>query len=198
MLFPGGSDGKGSTCSAGDLGLIPGWGRSHRWKSLVGYSPWGRKELDTTERLHFTSLHFLQTVEISKCLWNLLFPTTKGSVACKCGLSLWFLLYWAYLTFETFLVPGKTLPQEIRIRSLGQEDSLGKRMATHSSILAFRISWTEEPGRLHSMGSQRVGHDWVTNTIEFLILTICNFSTSILFLIACNLLLKFYIFKLKS
>ena len=43
--------------------------------------------------------------------------------------------------------------------------SLEKEMATHSSILARRILWTEEPGGLQSMGSQRVGHDWVTNTL---------------------------------
>ena len=45
------------------------------------------------------------------------------------------------------------------VRSLGQEDPLEKGMATHSSILAWRIPWTEEPGGLQSMGSQRVGHD---------------------------------------
>ena len=71
--FPGGSDGKASVYNAGYLGLIPGSGRSsgegnrqptpvllpgkfRGWKSLVGYSPWGRKESDTTERLHFTTL----------------------------------------------------------------------------------------------------------------------------------------------
>ena len=55
----------------------------------------------------------------------------------------------------------KNLPavQETRVQSLDQEDSLEKEMATHSSILAWRITWTEEPGRLQSMGSQRVGHD---------------------------------------
>ena len=46
------------------------------------------------------------------------------------------------------------------VQSLGQEDPLEEGMATHSSILAGRISWTEEPDRLQSMGSQRVGHDW--------------------------------------
>ena len=45
------------------------------------------------------------------------------------------------------------------VRSLGGEDPLEKEMATHSSILAWRIPWTEEPGRLQSTGSQRVGHD---------------------------------------
>ena len=55
----------------------------------------------------------------------------------------------------------KNLPakQETRVRSLGQEDPLEKGMATHSSILAWRIPWTEEPGGLPFMGSQRVGHD---------------------------------------
>ena len=55
----------------------------------------------------------------------------------------------------------KRLPpmQETWVRSLGREDPLEKEMATHSSILAWRIPWTEEPGRLQSTGSQRVGHD---------------------------------------
>ena len=55
----------------------------------------------------------------------------------------------------------KNLPalQETPVRSLGQEDPLEKEMATHSSIVAWRIPWTEEPGGLQSMGSQRVGHD---------------------------------------
>ena len=49
--------------------------------------------------------------------------------------------------------------QETRIPSLGQGDPLEKEMATHSSILAWTIPWTEEPGGLVSIGSQRVGHD---------------------------------------
>ena len=49
--------------------------------------------------------------------------------------------------------------QETRVQSLSWEDSLEKGMATHSSILAWRIPWTEEPGRLQSMGSKRVRHD---------------------------------------
>ena len=55
----------------------------------------------------------------------------------------------------------KCLPimQDTRVQSLGREDLLEKGLATHSSILAWRISWTEEPGGLQSMGSQRVGHD---------------------------------------
>ena len=55
----------------------------------------------------------------------------------------------------------KCLPtmQETQIQSLGQEDLLEKEMAPHSSTLAWKNSWTEEPGRLQSMGSQRVRHD---------------------------------------
>ena len=48
---------------------------------------------------------------------------------------------------------------ENQVRSLGQEDPLEKEMATHSSTLAWKIPWIEEPGRLQSMGSKRVGHD---------------------------------------
>ena len=56
---------------------------------------------------------------------------------------------------------------ETRVQSLGWEDPLEKEMATHSSTLAWKIPWTEEPGRLQSVGSQRVEHDWVTS------LTLC-------------------------
>ena len=47
----------------------------------------------------------------------------------------------------------------MRVQSLGWEDPLDKKMATHSSILAWKISWTEEPSRLHSLVSRRVGHN---------------------------------------
>ena len=59
----------------------------------------------------------------------------------------------------------KRLPamRETWVRSLGREDPLEKEMATHSSILAWRIPWTEEPGEPQSTGSQRVGHDWATS-----------------------------------
>ena len=53
--------------------------------------------------------------------------------------------------------PGPT--QEMQVQSLGREDPPEKDMATHSSILAWKIPWTEEHGRLQSMGSQRVGHN---------------------------------------
>ena len=69
----------------------------------------------------------------------------------------------------------KNLPavQETWVRSLGLEDPLEKETATHSSILAWKISWIEDPGGMQSMGSQRVGHDQVTNTY---LLTYCFVS----------------------
>ena len=66
--------------------------------------------------------------------------------------------------------------QETWVWSLGQEDPLQKRMATHSCILAWRIPWTEEPGGLQSKGSQRVRHNWMNNTSTFI------FQLQILFL----------------
>ena len=68
---------------------------------------------------------------------------------------------WASLVAQRL----KRLPamRETWVRSLGQEDPLEKEMATHSSTLVWRIPWREEPGRLQSMGSQRVGHDWATS-----------------------------------
>ena len=66
-------------------------------------------------------------------------------------------------TFLTSLVAQKVkcLPtiQETQVQSLGREDPLEKEMATHSSTLAWRIPWMEDPVKLQSMGSQRVGHD---------------------------------------
>ena len=59
----------------------------------------------------------------------------------------------------------KHLPmmQETWVQSLGRENPLEKEMATHSSTLAWEIPWMENPGRLQSMGLQRLGYDWVTS-----------------------------------
>ena len=69
--------------------------------------------------------------------------------------------------------PAMPESQETQVRSLSQEDPLEEGMATHSSILAWRIPWTEEPGRLQSTGSQRVGHDSATS----LMIEIMEFTT---------------------
>ena len=60
------------------------------------------------------------------------------------------------------MVNNPPAAQETRVQSLGREDPLEKEMATHSGILSGEIPWTEELGRLQSMGSQRVRHDLVT------------------------------------
>ena len=61
---------------------------------------------------------------------------------------------------------------ETWVQSLGWEDALEEGMATHSSILAWRVPWTEEPGGLQPMGSQRLGHDRATNTHAIAFLTL--------------------------
>ena len=73
-------------------------------------------------------------------------------------------LWLSYIIWGASLVPQRLKRlhpmRKTWVWSLGREDPLEKEMVTHSSILAWRIPWTEEPGRLKSTGSQRVGHDW--------------------------------------
>ena len=74
------------------------------------------------------------------------------------------------------MVKNLLLMQETRVPSLDWNDALEKGMAIHSSTLAWRIPWTEETGRLQSMGLQRVGHDQVTNTSTFITeLALCKY-----------------------
>ena len=74
----------------------------------------------------------------------------------------------AVASLVTQMVKNPRPMQETWVRSLGWEDPLEKRISTQSSILAWRIPRSEEPGGLQSMGSQRVGHDWATNTFTTL------------------------------
>ena len=71
---------------------------------------------------------------------------------------------WAQFVAQTVKNPPACRRTQVPL--LAQEDPWEKGMATHSSILAWRIPWTEEPGGLQSMRSQRVGHDWATNTFS--------------------------------
>ena len=90
------------------------------------------------------------------------FSFSPSSMILPVGLS------WASLVAQRL----KRLPavRENWVWSLGQEDLLEKEMATHSSILAWKIPWMEEPGELQSLGSQRVGHDWVTSLAVSLVI----------------------------
>ena len=85
------------------------------------------------------------------------------------AVAVWSPNHWTTRELPRFFVLFQTaenLPaiQETWVQSLGWEDPLEKGITTHSSILAWRIPWTEEPGGLQSMGSQRVGHNWATDT----------------------------------
>ena len=120
--------------------------------------------------------------KLSKPLWLY----TKGNS--PSSVSTWVILFWAmghtgvllesltewHLWASLVAQMVKNLPakQETQVVSLGQEDPLEKGMATHSSILAWRISWTEEPGGLQSIESQRVRQDWAYLCV-FVALMIC-------------------------
>ena len=75
-------------------------------------------------------------------------------------------LFWISFPLRSGFPGGSEVPAvwETWVPSLGQEDPLEKGMTTQSSILAWGVLWTEEPGERESMGSQRVGHDWVNST----------------------------------
>ena len=120
--------------------LLPG--KSHGQRSLVGCSPWAREESNTTEWLHF---HFSLS-----CIGN------GNPLQCSCpenprdGGAWWAAVYgvaksWTWLSDFTFTFHFHALEKE---------------MASHSSVLAWRIPGTGEPGGLLSMGSHRVRHDW--------------------------------------
>ena len=84
----------------------------------------------------------------------------------------WFILVLSVIPAIDLLVMGLNLSFHAcnvgdPVRPLSQEDPLQKEMATHSSILGWKIPWTEEPGGLQSLGSQRVGLDWATNALTF-------------------------------
>ena len=92
-------------------------------------------------------------------------------------LELFFINIWAFLVAQAV----KHLPAmwETCVWSLGQEDPLEKEMETHSRTLAWKIPWTEEPGRLQSMGSQGVGHNWDTSlTFINLYVWVSEFGTT--------------------
>ena len=87
--------------------------------------------------------------------------------------------------------------QEMRVLSLVWQDPLEEEMTTHSSILAWRIPWVEEPGRPQSMGSQTVRHDWATNSLS----TLLYIDGIVLYILSCNLdfffsLISFFVLKI--
>ena len=108
----------------------------------------------------YSSLHHSSSIHFLELFWRVHELTFSKWPQLRVLLSKYYVSIWASLVVQRV----KHLPvvQETEVRSLGQEDPLEKEMATHSSILAWRIPWTEEPGGLQSTWLQRVRHDWVT------------------------------------
>ena len=119
------------------FGWTPGVGDGQG--GLVCCGSWCHKESEMTERLNWTGVSI-------KMLIQWLFFLTVG--------------FWSVKTIKNLLAM-----QETQVWSLGKENPPEKGMTSHSSILTWRIPWTEEHGGLQSMALQRVGHDWVTNTV---------------------------------
>ena len=109
----------------------------------------------TLLKYHSSKVSILQHSAFFIVQLSHLYMTTGKTIA---------LIRWTFVSklgasLVTQTVKRLSAMQETRVRSLGWEDPLEKEMAAHSSILAWKIPWTMEPGRLPSMGSQRVGHD---------------------------------------
>ena len=148
--------------------LLPG--KSHGWRSLVGCSLWGWEDSERTEQLHF-HFHALEkemATHFSVLAWRIPWMGEPGGLPSQGSHRVgqdWSDLAaaaveWASLVAQ--LLKNVPAMRETWVRFLGQEDALEKEMATHSSTLAWKIPWTEEPGRLQPIGLQRVGHDWAT------------------------------------
>ena len=157
-----------SACNAGDQGSIPWLGRSPgegNGNPLPKTEKPGEPQFMGLQRLWHnwatnTSLHkFWDSIltwinALKKNFFK--FSLKQNSEIIK--LVLYIFCLWTSLVAQTV----KRLPTmwETQVQSLGREDLLEKEMATHSSILAWKIPWTEKPGRLQSMRLQRVGHDF--------------------------------------
>ena len=104
-------------------------------------------------------------------LWSLLTEGCCSLTTSSVGLQPQHTLVYIWVSLVAQTVKNLPAIQETQVRSLGWEDPLEMGTATHSSILARRSPWTEEPGGLQSLGSQRVGHDWMCwtwlNTLQF-------------------------------
>ena len=142
MSFPGGSVVKNLPAKTGDTGLIPGSGRSP-----------GEEEMATHSSILPGKFHGQRGLA-GYIPWDQKESATEYTHTLHC--------VWASLVAQTV----KNLPkmQETLIRSPSWEDPMEKGMATHSSIIAWRIPWTEAPSRLQYLGSQRVRHNGTTNT----------------------------------
>ena len=134
------------------LQIIPGWSSHCLPKVLVILTSAPLLVLFLLPRIFLLSLFLNQTPSSLKFFFFL-----NNSIPIRFVWGLYSLSIWTSLVVQT--VKNLHTTQETQVQSLGQEDPLEKGMATHSSIHAWRIPWTEEPGGLQSTGSQRVRHD---------------------------------------
>ena len=135
-------------------------GESQRQGSLVGCRLWGRTESDTTERLHFhCSLSLFMHWRRKWQPTPVFLPGESQRQGSLVGCRLWGRTESDTASLVAQMVKNLPAMWETWVRSLIWEDPLEEGMATHSSVLAWRVPWTEEPHRLKSMGSQRAGHD---------------------------------------
>ena len=154
-------------------------GESHGWRSLVGYSPRGCKELDVTERLHFASLHFTG-LWVAESRWQGF--TNREKVEAVMTISHRMEQNQMFWPQSSVVIVSCSKSQEIKHTICQYIDiwvglhnpnlshytwDSEKAMAPHSSTPAWKIPWAEETGRLQSMGSLRVGHNWATSLSLF-------------------------------
>ena len=131
--------------------------------AIACQAPWDFPGKNTGVSCHFLLQRIFPTQGLNICLLHLLhwkvdsLPLNQQRSPFECLPT----LYWTSLVAQT----AKRLSTmwETRVWALGGEDALEKEVAIHSSTIAWKIPWTEEPGRLQSMGSQRVRHDWATS-----------------------------------
>ena len=117
---------------------------------------------------HSLSLSFPSSPSSSKLHF---FLSCRRIVLKLCSVCMYIHTYCIWASPVAQMVKNLPAMQETWARSLGREDPLEKKMAIHSSILAWRIPWTEDPGGLQSIGLQRVWHNWVTNTHTHILYT---------------------------
>ena len=125
--------------------------KSHGQRRLTGQSPWGHKELDMTEVTKHKYKPLLKIKNIRKLFTCIFFSI------------IYILEIYISMGFPGSSVVKDTSANARDVSSIpGSEDALEEEIATHSSILAWKISWTEKPGGLQSMRSQRIRHDLAT------------------------------------
>ena len=122
--------------------------------------------------LHFYNNFFIYSLifscAVSSLPCRLFSSSSKQGLHFSCSTRAFYCCGFSSLVAQT--VKRLSTMRETQVWALGWEDPLEKEMAIHSSTIAWKIPWTEEPGRLQSMGSQRVRHDWATSLFHFLLL----------------------------